>query len=89
MNTKKNIKIYERNPDTGEIREREFNDFTGETVKIIHDKKPEDYGTAKMIPAHSPDAPWIDEFWSDKDTQLLNEDKNDEQEDRQLSIPFE
>ena len=82
-------KIYERNPDTGEIREREFNDFTGETVKIIHDKKPEDYGTAKMIPAYSPDAPWIDEFWSDKDTQLLNEDKNDEQEDRQLSIPFE
>ena len=35
MNTKKNIKIYEKNPDTGEIRERDFGDYTGETEKII------------------------------------------------------
>src|SRR5210317_319160 len=56
MNEKKK-KIYERNPDTGEVREREFNDFTGETIRIIHDKKPEDYGTAKMIPAYNPDPP--------------------------------
>ena len=89
MNEKKK-KIYERNPDTGEIREREFNDFTGETIRIIHDKKPKDYGTAKMIPAYNPDAPWIDERVNDNlDGELLNEDKNDEQEDRQLSIPFE
>ncbi len=86
---KNNPKIYERNPDTGEIRERDFNDHTGESVKIYKEQKPEDFGTGKMIPTYSPDAPWIDEFWSDKDAQLLNEDKDDEQEDRQLSIPFE
>ena len=90
MNTKKNIKIYERNPDTGEIRERDFEDYTGETVRIINDKKPEDYGTGKMIPAYNPDAPWIDERVNEnKSGQLLNEDEYDAQEDRQLSFPFE
>ena len=49
-------KIYERNPDTGEIRERDFDDYTGESVKIYREKKPEDFGTGKMIPTYNPDA---------------------------------
>ena len=90
MNTKKNIKIYERNPDTGEIRERDFDDYTGESVKIYREKKPEDFGTGKMIPTYNPDAPWIDERVNEnKSGQLLNESENDEQENRQLSFPFE
>ena len=90
MNTKKNIKIYERNPDTGEIRERDFGDYTGESVKIYKEQNPEDFGTGKMIPTYSPDAPWIDERVNEnKSGQLLNESENDEQENRQLSFPFE
>ena len=90
MSTKKNIKIYERNPDTGEIRERDFGDYTGESVKIYKEQKPEDFGTGKMIPTYSPDAPWIDERVNEnKSGQLLNESENDEQENRQLSFPFE
>ena len=66
--------IYERNPDTGEIRRREFNDY--EKVDIVE-------------PARTPDAPWIDERVTiNKDGELLKEDKDDEQDDRQLSIPF-
>ena len=83
-------KIYERNPDTGEIRERDFDDYTGESVKIYREKKPEDFGTGKMIPTYSPDAPWTDERVNEnKSGQLLNESENDEQENRQLSFPFE
>ena len=74
MSDEKKKYVYERNPDTGEIRRREFNNY--ENITIVE-------------PARTPDAPWIDEFWSDKDVQLLNEDKEDEQDDRQLSIPFE
>ena len=80
-------KIYERNPDTGEIRERDFDDYTGESVKIFREKKPEDFGTGKMIPTYNPDAPWIDERVNEnKSGDLLNEDTDEE--DRQLSIPF-
>ena len=75
MSDEKKKYIYERNPDTGEIRRREFNDY--EKVEIVE-------------PARSPDAPWIDERVNEnKSGELLNEDKDDEQEDRQLSIPFE
>jgi len=67
--------IYERNPDTGEIRRREFDNY--DKVEIVE-------------PARSPDAPWIDERVTiNKDGELLNEDKDDEQDDRQLSLPFE
>tara|TARA_Y100000361_G_C11132030_1_gene329544 strand:+ start:1121 stop:1324 length:204 start_codon:yes stop_codon:yes gene_type:complete len=59
--------VYERNPDTGEVRRRELLNY--ENVETI-------------IPARSPDAPWID------NKQLLNEKKDDE-DDRQLSLPFE
>ena len=66
--------IYERNPDTGEIRRREFDNY--EKVEIVQ-------------PARSPDAPWIDERVTiNKDGELLSEDKDDEQDDRQLSLPF-
>ena len=66
--------IYERNPDTGEIRRREFDNY--DKVEIVE-------------PARSPDAPWIDERVTiNKDGELLNEDKDDEQDDRQLSLPF-
>ena len=81
-------KIYERNPDTGEIRERDFGDYTGESVKIYKEQKPEDFGTGKMIPTYNQDAPWIDERVNEnKSGDLLNEDTDEE--DRQLSIPFE
>ena len=74
MSDEKKKYIYERNPDTGEIRRREFNDY--EKVEIVE-------------PARSPDAPWIDERVTiNKDGELLKEDKDDEQDDRQLSIPF-
>ena len=49
MSDEKKKYIYERNYDTGEIRRREFNDFTGETVEIV-----EDYGTARS-PNHALD----------------------------------
>jgi len=66
--------IYERNPDTGEIRRREFDNY--DKVEIVE-------------PARSPDAPWIDERVTiNKDGELLSEDKDDEQDDRQLSLPF-
>tara|TARA_B100000900_G_C20572866_1_gene714042 strand:+ start:878 stop:1102 length:225 start_codon:yes stop_codon:yes gene_type:complete len=66
--------IYERNPDTGEIRRREFDNY--DKVEIVE-------------PARSPDAPWIDEkVIINKDGELLSEDKDDEQDDRQLSLPF-
>ena len=75
MSDEKKKYIYERNPDTGEIRRREFNDY--EKVEIVE-------------PARSPDAPWIDERVTiNKDGELLKEDKDDEQDDRQLSLPFE
>ena len=74
MSDEKKKYIYERNPDTGEIRRREFNDY--EKVEIVE-------------PARTPDAPWIDERVTiNKDGELLKEDKDDEQDDRQLSIPF-
>ena len=74
MSDEKKKYIYERNPDTGEIRRREFNDY--EKVEIVE-------------PSRSPDAPWIDERVTiNKDGELLKEDKDDEQDDRQLSIPF-
>lgn len=74
MSDEKKKYIYERNPDTGEIRRREFNDY--EKVEIVE-------------PARSPDAPWIDERVTiNKDGELLKEDKDDEQDDRQLSLPF-
>ena len=74
MSDEKKKYIYERNPDTGEIRRREFNDY--EKVEIVE-------------PPRSPDAPWIDERVTiNKDGELLKEDKDDEQDDRQLSIPF-
>ena len=74
MSDEKKKYIYERNPDTGEIRRREFNDY--EKVEIVE-------------PARTPDAPWIDErVTNNKDGELLKEDKDDEQNDRQLSIPF-
>ena len=74
MSDEKKKYIYERNPDTGEIRRREFNDY--EKVEIVE-------------PARTPDAPWIDERVTiNKDGELLKEDKDDEQNDRQLSIPF-
>ena len=93
-------KIYETNPDTGQVRWRYV------------DESPDDYGWpnygnmlnksetwGKLAPTpplqpldvlYSPDAPWIDERVNEnKSGQLLNEDENDEQEDRQLSFPFE
>jgi len=74
MSDEKKKYIYERNPDTGEIRRREFNDY--EKVEIVE-------------PARTPDAPWIDERVTiNKDGELLKEDKDDEQDDRQLSLPF-
>jgi len=74
MSDEKKKYIYERNPDTGEIRRREFNDY--EKAEIVE-------------PARTPDAPWIDERVTiNKDGELLKEDKDDEQNDRQLSIPF-
>ena len=74
MSDEKKKYIYERNPDTGEIRRREFNDY--EKAEIVE-------------PSRSPDAPWIDERVTiNKDGELLKEDKDDEQDDRQLSIPF-
>ena len=74
MSDEKKKYIYERNPDTGEIRGREFNDY--EKAEIVE-------------PARTPDAPWIDERVTiNKDGELLKEDKDDEQNDRQLSIPF-
>ncbi len=80
-------KIYERNPDTGEIRERDFDDYSGKSTKIYKEKNPEDFGTGKMIPAYNPDAPWIDERINENQSgELLNEDMNEK--DRQLSIPF-
>ena len=75
MSDEKKKYIYERNPDTGEIRRREFNDY--KKVEIVE-------------PSRSPDAPWIDERVNEnKSGELLNEDKDDEQDDRQLSLPFE
>ena len=74
MSDEKKKYIYERNPDTGEIRRREFNDY--EKVEIVE-------------PARTPDAPWIDERVTiNKDGELLKEDIDDEQDDRQLSLPF-
>ena len=74
MSDEKKKYVYERNPDTGEIRRREFNDY--EKVEIVE-------------PARTPDAPWIDERVTiNKDGELLKEDKDDEQDDRQLSLPF-
>ena len=75
MSDEKKKYVYERNPDTGEIRRREFNNY--ENITIVE-------------PARTPDAPWIDERVTiNKDGELLKEDKEDEQDDRQLSIPFE
>ena len=51
MSDEKKKYIYERNPDTGEIRRREFNDY--EKAEIVE-------------PARTPDAPWLNKFWSDK-----------------------
>ena len=74
MSDEKKKYIYERNPDTGEIRRREFNDYKNSEI---------------VEPARSPDAPWIDEkVIINKDGELLKEDKDDTQDDRQLSIPF-
>ena len=85
MSDEKKKYIYERNPDTGEIRRREFNDY--EKVELVF--VPQNEKVELVEPARSPDAPWIDERVTiNKDGELLKEDKDDEQDDRQLSLPF-
>ena len=76
--------IYERNPTTGEVRKREFNDYTSKPV-VLKSETVEpglDHSPSEM---HSSDAPW----WNEQ-KQLLKEDKkeDDTEEDRQLSFPF-
>jgi len=75
--------IYERNPDTGEVRRREFNDYTTKPV-VLKSETVEPGLDHSSLPSETPDAPWV----TTEEKQLLKEDKDDTEEDRQLSLPF-
>ncbi len=96
MNDKEKKKIYECHPNTGQIRWRYVgenpDDYGYPNYGNMLNKK-ETWGKMPPPPLNepvrTPDAPWIDERVNESEShKLLNEDKNDEQEDRQLSFPF-
>ena len=86
--------IYERNPDTGEVRRREFNDYTSKPVGLKSETVEPGLDHSSP-PSETPDAPWVqhssDAPWWKEEKQLLKEDKeeDDTEEDRQLSFPFQ
>ena len=95
MNDKEKKKIYECHPDTGQIRwryEGENPDNYGYPNYGNMLNKNETWGKMPPPPLNepvrTPDAPWIDERVNESEShKLLNEDKNDEQEDTVCIIP--